>query len=87
MGLLNLWGLEGLKWGFSWVKGNAWLGLLGGKGMYSVVPKGSLGGYTGGGLLWGLAFLGSRKIELEKSLKKKLSKLGRLKNEKAGPEI
>ena len=50
--------------------------------MYSVVPKGSLGGYTGGGLLLGLwAFLGSRKnMELERSSKKTLSKDGRLKN-------
>ena len=53
--------------------------------MYSVVPKGSLGGYTGGGL-WGLAFLGSRlNNEFVKSPKNILSKLGLFKNENGDP--
>ena len=43
--------------------GRAYLGCEGGNGIYSVVPKGSCGGYLGGAGL--LAFLASLKVKYE----------------------
>ena len=96
MGLLNLVCRFGLKWGFSLVTGRAKDGWeRPGNGIYSVVPKGSFGGYCGGArgrwFLWPLwrclwAFLASRlKNGMPISLKKNPSNKGRLEKKDRNP--